>query len=95
MGSSSAAGIKFLDMGFFRVLTGVLGAGGIGLALAERIGASTKEVQIQAMSVEPRSSDQWNATYPSQSESAAILDAALHRSRESARLAASSHAVIR
>jgi len=76
-------------MGVFRVLSGVLWAGSAGLALAEPIGASAEEPQVQDAAVEPPPVEDWNVTYPSQSESAALLDAALGRARESAGLAAS------
>ena len=67
----------------------MLGAGSAGLALAERIGASAEEAQVQDAAVEFSPVEDWNLTYPSQSESAALLDAALGRARESAGLAAS------
>ena len=76
-------------MGVLRVLSGMLGAGSAGLALAERLGTSPEEAQVQGAAVEFSLVQDWNLTYPCQSESAALLDAALGRARASAELAAS------
>ena len=87
---TSGSGVNFLHMGVFRVLSGVLGAGSAGLALAERIGVSAaEETQVQNAVIKPPPLADWNVTYPSQSESAALLDAALGRARERAQLTAS------
>lgn len=75
-------------MEVLRVLSGVLSASSAGLALAERIGISAEEAQVQGAAVELSPVEDWNLTYPSQSESAALLDAALGRAREKAQLAA-------
>ena len=64
-----------------RVLSGVLSASSAGLALAQRIGVSTDDAAQEA-TVQPRLVEEPNVTYPSQSESAALLDAALGRARE-------------
>lgn len=86
---TSGSGVNFLHMGVLRVLSGMLGAGSAGLALAERIGASVaEEAQIPGAAVERAPVDDWNLMYPSQSESAALLDAALGRAREKTQLAA-------
>lgn len=77
-------------MEVLRVLSGVLSASSAGLALAERIGASAaEETQIQGAAVELAPVEDWNLTYPSQSESAALLDEALGRARASVGFAAS------
>ena len=59
----------------------MLGAGSAGLALAERLGAAVEQAQVQGATGEPPPVEDWNLTYPSQSESAALLDAALGRAR--------------
>ncbi len=82
---TSAAGVNLRHVAVLRFLSGVLSASSAGLALAERIGVSTDEARLgEAL----QSVEDWNATYPSQSESAALLDAALDRARESGGLAA-------
>ena len=82
---TSGSCVNFFHMGVFRVLSGVLGAGSAGLALAERMGASAAgEAQIHGEAVDLAPVEDWNLTYPSRSESAALLDAALDRTRNGA-----------
>jgi hypothetical protein len=73
-------------MAMLRVLSGVLSASSAGLALAERIGVSPDDAAPGA-TVQPRLVLEREVTYPSQSESAALLDAALGRVREETQLA--------
>ncbi|MGH3133555.1 MAG: hypothetical protein ACRDNY_07425 [Gaiellaceae bacterium] len=71
-------------MGALKVLAGVLGAANAGLALA------AKQIEVDSTPVGSRvSQPDAGLRYPSQSESAALLDAALWRAREEARVAAS------
>ena len=86
---TSGPGFNFLHVGVLRALSGMLGAGRAGLALAERLGAAAEEAQVRGATVEPPPVKDWNLAYPSQSESAALLDAALGRARQKAGLAAS------
>ncbi len=75
-------------MAVLRILSGVLSASSAGLALAERIGVSADEARFLDV-VETPLVEGSSATYPSQSESAALLDAALGRARQRAGLAGS------
>ena len=63
-------------MAVFKFLSGVLSASSFGLALAERIAVSGDGADV-GEAVQPP--EDWSTTYPSQSESAALLDAALSR----------------